>query len=335
MRSKKLGILLLSVIMALFCACGKKTAVKDIHTEAQREYLNGAYATFTKYANGTEELSIPKAVELEFKGIKAPYTLVMSEDEDMSGAKSSISDTDTALVYNLKVGTKYYCFAEKDGQKTAVISFETADVAPRNLYIDGVTNARDIGGWKTSSGKKVKQGVVFRTGKFSADITGEKLITEKGLETVRELGIKTEIDLRKSDDDENGCLTESPLGNGVRYVSVPLNSGGNIILLNKDTIKDLFAVFGKEENYPIVFHCSIGTDRTGMLAFLINGLLGVSEDDLCRDFLFSNFGNIGGMRTASIITTYMDTVKRAGILFPSRSRIICFLSEFRRRISRQ
>lgn len=48
----------------------------------------------------------------------------------------------------------------------------------------------------------------------------------------------------------------------------------------------------------MIFHCNIGTDRTGMIAYLINALLGVSDDNLHRDYLFSNFGNIGGKRNA-------------------------------------
>ena len=56
-------------------------------------------------------------------------------------------------------------------------------------------------------------------------------------------------------------------------------------------------------------HCSIGTDRTGMLAFLINALLGVSEEDLYKDYLYSNFANIGGNRNPSTINTYIKTFK--------------------------
>lgn len=47
---------------------------------------------------------------------------------------------------------------------------------------------------------------------------------------------------------------------------------------------------------PLIFHCNIGTDRTGMIAYLINALLGVPEESLYRDYLYSNFGNIGGTR---------------------------------------
>ena len=58
----------------------------------------------------------------------------------------------------------------------------------------------------------------------------------------------------------------------------------------------VFSILSDKNNYPLIFHCNIGTDRTGMIAFLVNALLGVPEESLCRDYLFSNFGNIGGSR---------------------------------------
>ena len=57
-------------------------------------------------------------------------------------------------------------------------------------------------------------------------------------------------------------------------------------------------------------HCSIGTDRTGYIAWLINGCLGLDEEALYRDYLFSNFGNIGSKRTISNIENkYVKTIK--------------------------
>jgi len=44
-----------------------------------------------------------------------------------------------------------------------------------------------------------------------------------------------------------------------------------------------------------------GTDRTGMVAYCIEALLGVSETDIVRDYLYSNFGKIGGSRSISTI----------------------------------
>ena len=39
-----------------------------------------------------------------------------------------------------------------------------------------------------------------------------------------------------------------------------------------------------------------------MIAFLVNALLGVCEEDLYKDYLFSNLGTIGGTRKKSGIT---------------------------------
>lgn len=300
------GILLTCCLLSLG-GCSKPAQVLDIHTSEQAQYLAGDYQLYKTYANGTEELSRPQAAELVLNSAKDGTGVYVSEHEDMTEATEYVAENGKLSMENLKVGCTYY-YSINDG-KNKVYSFSTADVAPRNLHVDGVTNVRDIGGWTIDGGAKVKQGVIFRSGKLSADDTGEALISEEGIRVLRDdLRIKTEIDLRTSDDLENGGIEVSVLGSGVRYVSVPIQSGGNIILLNRDSLKDLFAVFGDEANYPILFHCSIGTDRTGMVAFLINGLMGVGEEQLYRDFLFSNFGEIGKMRAPSIIKTYIDTV---------------------------
>ena len=73
-------------------------------------------------------------------------------------------------------------------------------------------------------------------------------------------------------------------------------------------LKDVFNVFGNKDNYPIYIHCSIGTDRTGIICFLINALLGVSEQSLYYDYLFSNFGNIGRRRMPSTIEDYIGVI---------------------------
>lgn len=240
------------------------------------------------------------------------HEVKVATDKDFADAKVVYAENDCAKIYNLLLGTTYYCEINDGKNNSNVFTFTTGEQAPRNLYVEGVTNIRDLGGWPTGDGGRVKQGMIIRSSKFNRDESDELMITEKGIRTMtEELKVRTEIDLRTVDDNENGGITVSPLGEGVKYVSLPFKSGGNILLLNKDSLAELFAVLGDEENYPIVFHCSIGTDRTGAVAFLINGLMGVEKDDLYRDFLFSNFGEIGSMRTPSIIKTYYDTVDMA------------------------
>ncbi|MBQ7651025.1 MAG: tyrosine-protein phosphatase, partial [Victivallales bacterium] len=58
---------------------------------------------------------------------------------------------------------------------------------------------------------------------------------------------------------------------------------------------EAFTLMLDEANYPIVFHCIGGTDRTGTMATLLNALLGVNENELCRDYEASWFRNAGGI----------------------------------------
>lgn len=323
-RSFRLLSLLLAVLMllSLLSACKKDEPAAtteggssslpygSIHTAAQAAYLAGDYKQFSAYANGKKELSRPEGIAVTWtEQRKAPYRVEIGE----AGADDALTfdaPTSPFVFYNAKVGCTYrYTVTDADGNLVTEGSFDTPAQAPRNLRIDGVTNARDLGGWMTSDGP-VRQGLLYRTAKYNADESTEAVVTAEGIRTaLTQLGIRTELDLRTTDDNENGGITQSPLGDSVRYISFPMQSGGNILSLNRALLPELFAILGDENNYPLVFHCSIGTDRTGMVAFLIGALLGVAEEDLYRDYLFSNFGEIGGMRTPSAVNNYLTALR--------------------------
>jgi len=59
----------------------------------------------------------------------------------------------------------------------------------------------------------------------------------------------------------------------------------------QELFANVFEKFLDKSNYPIVFHCISGQDRTGSVAFILNGLLGVSEEDLYRDWEATGFWN--------------------------------------------
>ena len=58
----------------------------------------------------------------------------------------------------------------------------------------------------------------------------------------------------------------------------------------KRAFADAFRVFLDKSNYPVIFHCAGGADRTGAIAFILNGILGVSLDDLSKDWELTAFG---------------------------------------------
>ena len=278
----------------------------DIHSKKQESFLDKSNSLILVYARGSKELSIPEPVKFEwvYNGGQAVdnYVLNISQSKDMTDSVSYTTSDNSYSLYNLKIDTTYYWTVSVGDQTSSVFEFTTCDSAPRNIYVDGVTNVRDLGGWKTEDGSRTKQGLIYRCGRLnesSSDSVNIE-ITDAGKKTMLEtLGIKSEIDLRKTEGNEIGSITSSPLGDTVNYFNCPMDWDGNMFENNKEQIKNVFSILSDKNNYPIIFHCNIGTDRTGMIAFLVNALLGVQEDDLFRDYLYSNFGNIGNSRSIS------------------------------------
>ena len=165
------------------------------------------------------------------------------------------------------------------------------DGCPRNLYVDGITNVRDVGGWKTLDGGRVRQGLLFRGSKLAANKNAKQiLITEKGIATLRdELGVRSEIDLRL--ETQLGGLTSSPLGNTVNFYSRPMEDDYNTMFTtasNLQNVRAVFALLADESNYPIYFHCSIGADRTGLIAILFLDAFGADREVIIRDYMSTN-----------------------------------------------
>ena len=304
-----------------------------IHTELQASYLSAADPhTVLSYANngGTIELGRPNPITLtwtvptEAEGRVSAYTLRVWTKDDASDAKEIALDADKTeyALINVFIGTTYRWTVtllddEGDSVTSEVASFTTDGQAPRNLYVDSVTNVRDIGGWTTLDGGRVRQGLLYRGARMNDNFSTDSSISEEGIKTLcEEIGIKTEIDLRQTqainNRNESGGITSSPLGAGVTYLARPMDYGDVLITEQKNIqrVREVFALLADESNYPIYFHCSIGTDRTGLIAWLVNGLLGVSETDLWRDYLFSNFGTIEGTRTrAKNEGVYVNQIK--------------------------
>ncbi len=316
-------------------ACGGALSLEElkdvqiIHSEHQELYLLdsnpsniGKYSAFASkegYAN-------PKPVVLKWKGGKAPYTVSISENADMSNSYSEEVSSKSYDFYNAKIGAKYYWTVKSGDKVTEISSFSTKGTSLRNIFVDGVDNFRDVGGYVTISGKTIKQGMLYRSGHFNeAKQTSVKLIiTNSGLKTINDqLKIKTDIDLRKNAAGDDGTIEtsgidKSPLGESVSYQQLPMFYDGQNILEhsekqteNLNSIKQFFTLLGDSSNYPAVYHCVQGKDRTGCLSYLLGALLGEKEEDLLRDYLFTNFSNSVGSpcKPTDISNRYGLTIK--------------------------
>ena len=197
----------------------------------------------------------------------------------------------------------------------------------QNPYAPGgeASVGRDIGGWLTSDGtKRVQQGLLYRSAQLefcSARNNEEVYVPLTHLQD--NLKIRLDVDLRQGVDhliyygftatngwqgawngwkcewNERGYLLidESSIGPKVRRYCVDYYAPGQFpsynSLFSQDKYKASFWMGFYElyksikEGEPALFHCSHGKDRTGALAYIILGSLGVSETDCRRDFGFT------------------------------------------------
>ena len=83
--------------------------------------------------------------------------------------------------------------------------------------------------------------------------------------------------------------------------------------MEKQCKTDFCAVFTKEENYPIVFHCFGGADRTGTLALLLESILGYDDKTIINDYEFTSFSHYG-LRDKVLTTETHSTDSIDGVL---------------------
>ena len=278
----------------------------EIHTEAQKAFL--AYAGNYEqcpgelYPDGKENLSDSLPIKLEFeydaeadKEVKN-YSIVFGQDKDLSDGYKVDGTTDKSITfYNPYLGKNYYKlvanYTDGTADETLTRSFTVSSSYPRNLTIEGMTNCRDIGGRTTVDGGTIKQGLIYRT---SGKNQNGSLTDKTTEEMVNHLKLKNEINLADSTS-YNLSLTGTTVVSKCQ-MDTSSTGGYNHLSRNAEAAKNFFLTLDDENNYPLFYHCKIGTDRTGVCSVLLAGLLGISENEIFQDYLFSNFGKIGEKR---------------------------------------
>lgn len=204
-----------------------------------------------------------------------------------------------AKIDNLEVATKYAWRAMSGGKTVAKGGFETEDGVPRICRIDGVGNVRDFGGRVTADGRRVRQGLVYRSAAFNRTAStpkdksqwkpGKTFLTEAArAEVLGTFGFRTDLDLRT--DWECFGMTGSPLGADVTWVRIESsNYGGMRDAKAREAFARCFRTVNDARNLPLVFHCVGGADRTGSLAWILGGILGEREEDLYHDWELTVF----------------------------------------------
>jgi protein-tyrosine phosphatase len=181
----------------------------------------------------------------------------------------------------------------------------------RRIDLEGCFNFRDLGGYPTESGKRLRWRMLFRS-----DALHHLTPADADL-LVQELGIGDIVDLRSTAELEaegRGELT----GRSPRFHHLPLFDGDTREGRSQTaemTLADryfLMAEFAKEpiarvldtlvaSDAPAVYHCAAGKDRTGVISAILLGLLGVHDDVIVTDYAASH------EQLDSIIDRLMET----------------------------
>ena len=208
-----------------------------------------------QYATG-EDIYAPVQVDLSWSCVGDPlyYNIKVAKDNAFTEPIKFVTDIPSITLENLQVATTYYwqVSARYDSRivKSEIFSFSTAASQPRTVYVQGVSNTRDLGGWMTESGKRVRQGLLYRGGKLDD-------VTETGIKQITAaLDIRTDLDLRGSE--ETGAIV-SPLGPDVQFfnISCPRYIGGDYGINLSDNwpnLLEIIRVFATIIPYIFIVH---------------------------------------------------------------------------------
>ena len=210
-------------------------------------------------------------------------------------------------VSNLVPGQEYsYLVTDQSGNPTSKGTIHTQGYL-RMIKAPSMSNVRDLGGWRTSEGLRLRYGLIYRGG----EMNGGHQMNETDRQVLLDLGIGAEVDLREDADIQNYALSGSALGSDVPYIYLNQHMFGDDAL-EQDTAKYRrifpFILQHLREGKSVYFHCIWGADRTGALAFLLEGLLGLTPDQLYKDYELTTF-SIAGTRVKSGLDTKFTFIR--------------------------
>jgi protein-tyrosine phosphatase len=195
-----------------------------------------------------------------------------------------------------------------------------AQAPVRDIPLEGTRNTRDLGGLPAGAGR-VRAGMVYRSGALC-------FLSEADVERLKALGLQTLIDLRTRSEIERDGPDRLSLTDSIPVrLWLPMQSQGQglaayrwQIAHNDRVLRGFFGVLAEPASYPVLFHCSAGKDRTGILTALLLEALGTPRQHIMADYLRSQERSPALVVRPEWLQAVFEAVDQAGGIGPFLER---------------
>jgi protein-tyrosine phosphatase len=284
--------MLLAGMILPVVSCGKKD---DENTMPEDSNIQ-QYVEVTRSAQDGAKASSTYKMEFSKSGTWTIYQGDSPSTIDMSVSVGQTSEGSITLD-GFNTDQRYYFAVVLNGTQMSTVS-------ERHLPFLGQSNFRDLGGYITADGKKIKWGMIYRSGDMNRFSASDKAYFQS-------LHVKLVIDFRA---EEEVASAPDKLPEGVQTLNLPIHD----TLFDRDQIMhwlqtgetaafdtllyhanrsfvleygEQFSLFLnqlEQAGGPIVFHCNQGKDRAGWATALFLSALGVDKETIIEDYLASN-----------------------------------------------
>jgi protein-tyrosine phosphatase len=284
MKVRLLGAgLLIALFVALVSAAGGQSVAAGIENPTCELVRAGVYRINFEAARDAGPVEVFASSRPDCVDSEKPLVTIRKTPAEVSVAGSS--------------GRIYFHLKPKSGA-TRVVSI-------RRLPLEGAKNFRDLGGYRTSNGRYVRWGLVYRSNHLVS-------LTARDSKYLNGLGIRLVCDFRS--DGERARAPDHWTGTAPEFFSVPIGSNlitaptaddlkrriASIHLETKDSVRAYDYAIEYAGQYakilrriaagdlPAVEHCTAGKDRTGVFSAILLTMLGVPREIVVQDYMLSN-----------------------------------------------
>ncbi len=267
---------------------------RDVHHRPNGEHWAEQQEYDRPYTGVDKTWPLPVKMAWSDDDNRSYFTIAVSKNKDMSNAIEKLAKGTEFDFFNLETGVKYYWQIICGKDRSPVNTFYVLLTTPRTLYIDGVANVRDLGGYITKRGR-VKEGMLYRGGCFEDLVDKSRELTPLGLAELCSIGLKTDVDIRAEAEQEKQVTWELTKNAGFDRIGITLGQYDKIFTDEelRESQANFIRLLADETKYPIYYHCWAGADRTGSFAFIIGALLGVDVQRLIDDYEFTSLSPQG------------------------------------------